>query len=52
MAKLRAAFAVWYENGHMDENHPNSVILKIRLTDGVLWHDSERFEIMFATNGN
>jgi general stress protein 26 len=48
MNKLRAAFADWYESGHMDENHPNSVILKIRLTDGVLWHDGERFEIDFS----
>jgi general stress protein 26 len=47
MSKLRTAFADWYENGQMDENHPNSVILKIRLTDGVLWHDGERFEIIF-----
>jgi general stress protein 26 len=48
MAKLRAAFAEWYDNGHTNESDPNTVLLRIRLTDGVLWYDGERFEIDFS----
>jgi general stress protein 26 len=47
MAKLRAAFAAWYDNGHTNESDKNTVLLRIRLTDGVLWHDGERCEIDF-----
>lgn len=36
MAKLREAFASWYNNGHTNEDDPNTCLLCIRLTDGVL----------------
>lgn len=36
MAKLREAFAIWYTNGHVNENDPNTCILRIRLTNGTL----------------
>jgi general stress protein 26 len=48
MAKLHAAFAAWYDNGHTNESDPNTVLLRIRLTDGILFHQSERFEIAFS----
>ena len=36
MAKLRKAFAAWYTNGHVNEDDPNTCILRIRLTNGLL----------------
>lgn len=46
--KLRHAFAAWYDNGHTNEEDPNTVILRIRLTDGVLLHHGTRFDIDFT----
>lgn len=46
--KLRAAFAAWYDNGHTNEADPNTIILRIRLTDGVLFHHGTRYEIDFT----
>ena len=45
--KLRAAFAAWYGNGHVNEADRNTVILRIRLTEGVLFHQGTRFDIEF-----
>lgn len=42
--KLRGAFASWYDNGHTNENDVNTVILKITVTDGVIYKDGKRFE--------
>ena len=47
-AKLRAAFASWYDNGHTNEADPNTCILRIRLTDGVLMSHGTRYEIDFT----
>ncbi|MCL2514188.1 MAG: pyridoxamine 5'-phosphate oxidase family protein [Oscillospiraceae bacterium] len=47
MSKLRAVFAEWYGNGHTDENDPNTCILRVRLTDGVLFHHGKKYEINF-----
>ena len=46
--RLRAAFSDWYENGHADENDPNTCILCIELTDGVLFNHGTRYDIHFA----
>ena len=46
--KLRAAFAAWYDNGHTNEDDRNTIILRIRLTDGVLLHHGTRFNIDFT----
>ena len=43
--KMRTAFAEWYGNGHTNEQDPNTVILRIRLTDGVLMDHGTRHEI-------
>ena len=52
MATLRAAFAAWYGNGHTDESDPNTCILRIRLTDAVLWEHGTRYVLDFsATDG-
>ena len=45
---LRAAFAAWYDNGHTNETDPNTCLLKIRLTDGVLFSDGTRYDIEFG----
>ncbi len=47
-AKLKGVFAEWYDNGHTDENDPNTCILRIRLTDGVLFHHGTRYDIDFT----
>lgn len=48
MEILRAAFALWYDNGHTNEVDPNTCLLKIRLTDGVLFSDGNRYDIDFT----
>ena len=47
-SKLRAAFAAWYDNGHTNEADVNTVILRIRMTDGILLLHGTRFEIDFT----
>ena len=50
MEILRAAFAAWYTDGHTNETDPNTCLLKIRLTDGVLFSNRERYDIEFGGN--
>ena len=47
-AKLRTAFAAWYDNGHTNDADPNTVILRIRLTNGVLMSHGTRYDIDFT----
>lgn len=47
MEKLRAAFSAWYTNGHVNEADPGTCILRVRLTDGVLFADGNRFDLQF-----
>jgi general stress protein 26 len=47
-AKLREVFAEWYTNGHVNEDDPNTCILRVRLTDGVLFHHGIKYEIDFS----
>ncbi len=42
--KLRAAFASWYDNGHTNEDDPNTIILRVKLTDGILFSNGTRYE--------
>lgn len=44
---LRAAFSAWYDNGHTNEADPHTCLLKIQLTDGVLFSDGTRYDIDF-----
>jgi len=46
--KLRTAFSAWYNNGHTNETDPNTCILQICLTDGILFADGVRYEIDFT----
>jgi general stress protein 26 len=48
MSKLRAVFAEWYDNGHTDENDPNTCLLRVKLTTGVLYHDGKKYMIDFS----
>lgn len=47
-AKLRDAFSAWYRNGHVNESDPNTCLLRIRLTDGVLFDHGTRYDIDFS----
>ena len=47
MSKLRKVFAEWYYNGHTNESDPNTCILCIHLTNGVMYHNGERFDFNF-----
>ena len=44
---LRTAFAPWYDNGHINEADTNTCLLKIKLTDGVLFSNGTRYDIVF-----
>ncbi len=46
--KLRVVFGEWYDNGHVDENDPNTCILRIRLTDGALADQGTWYDIDFT----
>jgi len=48
MMKLRVVFAEWYDNGHTDENDLNTCLLKVLLTDGILFHEGTKYEIDFT----
>ncbi len=43
MAKLREAFAAWYSNGHVNESDPNTCLLRVRLTTGVLTDQEKKY---------
>ena len=47
--KLREVFASWYDNGHVDESDPNTCILRIWLTDGILFSHGTKYEIDFTS---
>ncbi|MBR3779082.1 MAG: pyridoxamine 5'-phosphate oxidase family protein [Clostridia bacterium] len=46
--KMRAVFAAWIDNGHTDLQDPNTCILRLQLTDGVLWSHGVCYEIDFT----
>ena len=45
--KLREAFAAWIDNGHTNFADENTVILRVKLTDGVLFSHGTKYEIDF-----
>lgn len=47
--KLREAFSAWYTNGHTNESDPNTIILRIQLTDAVLFSHGTRYDIDFKS---
>ena len=48
ISTLRQIFSSWYHNGHVDETDPNTCILRVRLTDAVLWKDGVRYKMDFT----
>lgn len=42
--KMREVFANWIDNGHNNFEDENTCILKIELTDGVLFFQGKRYE--------
>lgn len=44
---LQAAFQQWIDNGHSDLQDENTVILRVRLTDGVLFSHGTRYDLAF-----
>ena len=47
-AKMRDVFCAWIDNGHTDFEDPNTCILRIELTSGVLFSNGARYEIDFT----
>jgi len=45
MARARAIFAAWLDNGDLNLTDPDTVFLRIRLTDGVLWSHGTRYDL-------
>ena len=45
--KLKKEFDSWYSNGHIDESDPNTCILCIHLTNGILFSNGTRYDIDF-----
>lgn len=43
--KLKTVFSAWIDNGHNDFTDPNTIILRIALTDGVLLSHGVRYDL-------
>ena len=48
ISTLRQVFSSWYHNSHVDEAAPNTCLLRVKLTDAVLWKDGTRYAIDFT----
>lgn len=46
--KLRKAFSAWIDNGHTNFEDENTCILRVQLTDGVLFSHGSRYDIDFS----
>ena len=46
--KLKAAFASWLGNGHVDMDDENTVILCVKLESGVLFSNGVRYDVNFS----
>lgn len=42
--KLKKAFAAWIDNGHNNFEDENTIILRVDLTDGLLFSEGKRYE--------
>lgn len=49
MDRLHAVFAEWYDNGHTNEEDPNTCLLRVRLTEGILLNQGTRYDIDFIS---
>ncbi|MBQ7230838.1 MAG: pyridoxamine 5'-phosphate oxidase family protein [Oscillospiraceae bacterium] len=46
--KMRDVFSAWIDNGHNDFDDINTCILRIELTNGILFSNGKRYEIDFT----
>ena len=46
MKTLRIALAEWYSYGHVDEEDPNTVILKVALTQATVIDNGNKYELI------
>ena len=46
MKTLRIALAEWYSYGHVDEENPNTVILKVALTQATVIENGNKYELI------
>lgn len=46
--KLKKAFSAWIDNGHTNFEDENTCILRVQLTDGVLFSHGTRYDIDFT----
>ena len=46
--KMEIVFSAWLHNGHTNLDDENTVILKIRLTRGVLFSNGKRYDLDFT----
>ncbi|MDO5546153.1 MAG: pyridoxamine 5'-phosphate oxidase family protein [Eubacteriales bacterium] len=47
-SKMRVTFSEWIDNGHNNFDDVNTCILRIALTDGILFSNGTRYEIDFS----
>lgn len=45
---LETVFSAWLGNGHTDLDNPNTILLRIRLTQGVLMSHGTRYDLDFT----
>lgn len=50
--KLRSAFSSWIDNGHNNFDDENTCILRIQLTDGILFSHGTRYELDFTAEAD
>ncbi|MDE7332878.1 MAG: pyridoxamine 5'-phosphate oxidase family protein [Lachnospiraceae bacterium] len=48
-SKMKTVFAEWIDNGHNNFDDENTCILRIELTDGVLFSHGTRYDIDFTS---
>lgn len=52
LGRLRQAFAAWYGNEHVNEADPETILVQLRLKDGVLFHQGERIAFDLTGTGS
>ena len=50
--KLREVFAEWIDNGHNNFADENTIILKVKLIEGVLFSQGKRYHIDFGKSNS
>ncbi len=45
--KLKVAFAAWYNNGHINDEDENTIILAIKVTDCKFFHEGKPYSVIF-----